>query len=79
MISNHKLRIETGRHCRPRLPREDRICQQCESKEIENEMHMLFKCSLYEKIRENFIKKQTLILKLNYDPLGNNDKLSKSI
>ena len=53
IISNHKLRIETGRPCRPKLPREDRICQQRESKEIENEIHMLFNLSLYEKNREN--------------------------
>ena len=79
MISNHKLHIETGRHCTPRLPREHRVCQQLESKEIENEMHMLFKCSLYKKIRENFIKKQTQILKLNYDPLGNNDKFCQNL
>ena len=40
---------------------------------------MLFKCSLYEKLRKIFIKKQKQILELNYDPLDNNDKFCQII
>ena len=40
---------------------------------------MLFNCSLYEKNRENFIKKQKQILKLNYDPLVNSDTFCQNL
>ena len=35
--SSHKLHIESGRHKRPVVPREDRCCNFCNSLEIENE------------------------------------------
>ena len=41
---NHNLRIESGRHCVPKLPEYLRICQHCRSNQIENENHFLFHC-----------------------------------
>jgi hypothetical protein len=43
-LSNHRLRIETGRYERPYLPREDRLCI-CK-KSVEDEAHFLFQCPL---------------------------------
>ena len=46
-LSNHDLLIEKGRHMRPRLERNDRKCFFCKDK-IENEIHFLSECPLYE-------------------------------
>ena len=49
---NHSLRIESGRHCVPKLPEYLRICQHCRSNQIENENHFLFHCDRYKTIRQ---------------------------
>ena len=49
---NHSLRIESGRHCVPKLPESLRICQYCRSNKIENENHFLFHCDRYNTIRQ---------------------------
>ena len=49
---NHSLRIESGRHCVPKLPESLRICQHCRSNQIENENHFLFHCDRYNTIRQ---------------------------
>jgi hypothetical protein len=49
---NHNLRIETGRHCLPKIPENLRICQNCEPKDIENETHFLLECTLNKLKRE---------------------------
>ena len=50
---NHDLRIETGRHCFPKIPESVRICQHCSSNNIENELHIIFDCrSLHSHARE---------------------------
>ena len=38
-VSNHKLCIESGRHRRPVLPHEERVCAVCKNNEIEDETH----------------------------------------
>ena len=45
-VSDHKLYIETGRHQRPIIPRENRFCFICANK-IEDEQHFLLECKLY--------------------------------
>ena len=49
---NHSLRIESERHCVPKLPESLRICQHCHSNQIENENHFLFPCDRYKTIRQ---------------------------
>ena len=49
---NHSLRIESGRHCIPKLPESLRICQYCHSNQIEDEIHFLFHCDRYRTIRQ---------------------------
>ena len=51
-LSNHKIRIETGRYERPFIPREERICLRCNS--LEDEHHALFICPQYDTIRLTF-------------------------
>ena len=46
------LRIETGRHCVPKIPKNVRICEHCSSNNNENELHFIFDCSLHSHARE---------------------------
>jgi hypothetical protein len=48
-LSNHKLMIEVGRHMK--LPKEERVCEVCNNG-IEDEIHFLVNCKLYETLRE---------------------------
>ena len=65
-LSDHKLRIEVGRHQRPKPPREDRVCFICKDK-TEDEIHFLTECKLYgshgqywNKVYEQFPQVATL-------------------
>lgn len=50
-VSSHQLYIETGRHLRPLVPRQDRICIFCNSGEIDDEMHFLLRCEFHSESR----------------------------
>ena len=50
-LSNHKLMIEVGRHYRPKLEKEMRICPLC-LLEVEDEMHFLIRCKIHEPLRK---------------------------
>jgi hypothetical protein len=52
--SCHPLKIETGRHCKPPLPRENRLCSVCNV--IEDEEHFLVSCKKYEAERLSLFK-----------------------
>ena len=49
-ISSHRLGIERGRYTN--IPRHDRICSRCNVNEIDDEIHYLFKCSLFNTDRD---------------------------
>ena len=46
------LELETGRY--HGVPEAERICKLCDSGDIENEFHFLFKCSTYQDDRQQF-------------------------
>ena len=48
--SAHHLAIETGRHQKPKIPIDDRICLECRT--IEDEQHHLIHCTKHNGIRE---------------------------
>ena len=52
---NHKLRIETGRHCKPSLPPEQRVCLHCNAACTEDEKHFLAECNAYSEIRKKYL------------------------
>jgi hypothetical protein len=52
-VSSHHLQIELGRY--QGIPRHQRLCQQCSSGEVEDEINFLFKCSKYEPDRKELI------------------------
>ena len=47
------LNIETGHFRNQAL--EERLCTLCEFNEIEDESHFLFKCSLYDELRSEWV------------------------
>ena len=70
---NHSLRIESGRHCVPKLLESLRICQHCRSNQIENENHFLFHCDRYNTIRQQIT--DDIVLKYpSFDLLNDTDK-----
>ena len=54
-LSNHDLKVETGRHCKPKIPLEQRICRLCKENVIEDETHFLMCCPAYSQLRETLI------------------------
>ena len=58
-IGNHNLKIETGRFTTPKTPEDLRICDHCNLNSVENELHILFHCDLYNDLRK------TLFIKIN--------------
>ena len=46
-VSSHRLRIETGRHQKPKLPLEQRLCQYCDKLEIDDERHLFESCKFH--------------------------------
>ena len=71
-VSSHHLQIELGRY--QGIPRHQRLCQQCSSGEVEDEIHFLFKCTKYEPDRKELID---IILNScpNFNSLNNVKKL----
>ncbi len=52
-ISAHQLRIELGRYSVPRkTPLESRTCQLCKTNSIENEIHFVIECPIYQTERK---------------------------
>ena len=50
-VSFHKLNIELGRHSRPPIPRDERVCQFCDGREIDDEIHFLLQCKFHKEER----------------------------
>ena len=67
-LSSHKLMVEVGRHRRPIVPREERVCSMCGV--LEDEQHVIFTCPLYDNIRnkyEEVVTNRTIAKFLNPD------------
>ena len=60
-LSGHRLEIETGRYTRPKTDREERLCSYCQhmgEKAVEDEIHFLLKCPMFNEIRESLLPPQ---------------------
>ena len=56
-IGNHNLKIEIGRVTIPKTLEDLRICDHCNLNSVENELHIIFHCDLYNDLRKTlFIK-----------------------
>ncbi len=47
------IHIETGTFRGTQL--DDRICQLCDTQEVEDENHFVCKCNLYNNLRKNYV------------------------
>ena len=56
-VSSQKLNIEAGRHARPYVPRQQRLCLYCDSRELDDETHFLLRCNFHSEARDPFIRK----------------------
>ena len=53
--SSHILRVETGRHQKPKLDINDRICMFCNTNEIDDELHLLTSCPFHVRERAHLL------------------------
>lgn len=56
-LSAHNLRIETGRYGRNRIDQNERLCLLCNTNNVEDEFHFMFKCEVYSTLRKKYIKR----------------------
>ena len=59
-MSSHTLAIETGRHSKLKIAKENRLCKNCDLNEVEDEQHFLLRCTLYDTLRRNLLKATAL-------------------
>ena len=57
-MSSHTLAIETGRHAKPKIAKEERKCRYCNLDDVEDEKHFLLKCPLYNEERHEVPKER---------------------
>ena len=55
-LSSHNLYIELGRHKRPYIPAELRICKRCDLNVIEDEYHCIISCSKWKDPRDKLLQ-----------------------
>ena len=68
--SSHPLEIEVARYTKPKPPREQRKCKLCKSDSIEDELHLLLRCSHYSDTRKTLFSRFAKLL-----PFELNDSL----
>ena len=51
-VSSHHLRIEEGRHCKPKILVEKRLCIYCNVTEIDDEQHFITSCRFHDEERK---------------------------
>ena len=64
--SSHDLEIERGRYTIPKTPAELRVCRQCNSNMVEDEVHFLMECARHESLRENLLDVASRHIKIFY-------------
>ena len=70
--SSHQLEIETGRY--RNIPVTERKCKNCNSADIEDEIHFIFHCTKYITERESFMHFINSVNN-NFSILSDRDKL----
>ena len=55
--SDHALAVESGRRITPKIKFEDRLCKFCNGDVVEDEMHFISECYLYNQTRDDFLEK----------------------
>ena len=70
-VSSHHLEIESGRY--QGIPSDQRICRQCDSGEVEDEIHFLLCCPKYSDDRHHILNSISQSCS-NFSQLNNQDK-----
>ena len=75
-ISNHSLDVETRRF-KNRVDRPLRVCRNCNTGKVEDEIHFLLICPAYEEIRKQFISSKFLLNRnqINFNKLMNTHEI----
>ena len=73
-ISDHRLKVETGRYTRPYTELERRVCEQCNDG-IEDEAHFLLSCPKYNEERQTIFDLVKSRSKTNLLELNNEERL----
>lgn len=73
-LSDHPLAIERGRHKKTWLPKEERVCNECTSGEVETEEHFLLHCNKYTSLRDLLYCQIQQIIP-QFQSLHDNDKI----
>ena len=68
-VSSHRLAIETGRHLKPPLPIESRVCVHCPGELVDDELHLINVCKHHdgERVRLYQIAKRYIVEFENLD------------
>ena len=53
--SCHQLEIEVGRHHKPPIPENERICEYCSTSSVDNETHVLLECPATDSLRQTLL------------------------
>ena len=53
--------VETGKYSKPKIKRENRICTLCNTKEVEDERHLIFNCNTYSELSKTFGKIHSIV------------------
>ena len=53
--SSHILEIERGRHAKPKIPYDNRLCPKCNT--VEDEKHFIIHCKMYEQERNEMFSR----------------------
>ena len=69
-----ELGIELGRHQKPRLPVERRLCIFCNSRKSDHEMHFLIHCEFHTNARKTFFSAVYNKSIVNFESLNDKDK-----
>ena len=75
-LSDHNLAVETGRHRKTWLPREQRIRGHCQAEKVEIEEHFLLHCKKYDILRQIYTKLQIYIP--DFSDMEHKDKIVRS-
>ena len=75
-VSSHSLAIETGRHTKPAIPIEQRICRYCNNIVVDDELHFLLICPFNSTEREELIYKAHFDIH-NFSALSASDKMAE--
>ena len=78
-VGSFRIRAETQRYFRPKIPYERRFCITCpnENQEVECETHYLFSCSAYDNLRHAWLNK--LEKPENFEILSLEEKLKLAL